>query len=94
METFGIALTEKMLAGGGPVITTITGGTGEAVGGTAIIVEAGDVTGLAAAIDRAVLDLSVEERRSMEDRARAHALSFDRTRVFDDLFATSVPVQR
>ncbi|MEU4744475.1 glycosyltransferase, partial [Actinosynnema sp. NPDC023658] len=51
VETFGIALTEKMLAGGGPVITTTTGGTGEAVGGTAVIVEAGDVAGLAAAID-------------------------------------------
>ncbi|MGW4110562.1 glycosyltransferase [Actinosynnema sp. NPDC004786] len=89
VETFGIALAEKMLAGGGPVITTITGGTGEAVGGTAIIVTAGDVPGLAAAIDRAVLELSPGERRSMADRARAHALSFDRARVFDDLFATS-----
>ena len=39
VETFGIALTEKMLAGGGPVITTTTGGTGEAVGDTAVIVE-------------------------------------------------------
>ena len=94
VETFGIALTEKMLAGGGPVITTLTGGTGEAVGGTAIIVRAGDVAGLATAMDRAVLELSAEERRFMEDRARAHALSFDRARVFDDLFATPVPVQR
>ena len=32
VETFGIALVEKMLAGGGPVITTDTGGIGEAVG--------------------------------------------------------------
>ncbi len=31
-ETFGIALVEKMLSGGGPVITTETGGIGEAVG--------------------------------------------------------------
>ena len=46
VETFGIALAEKMLAGGGPVITTLTGGTGEAVGDTAVIVEAGDVAGL------------------------------------------------
>lgn len=89
VETFGIALTEKMLAGGGPVITTTTGGTGEAVGGTAITVPAGDVTAIAAAIDRAVLEMSAEERRSLADRARAHALSFDRVRVFDDLFATA-----
>ena len=38
VETFGIALVEKMLAGGGPVITTDTGGIGEAVGDTAMIV--------------------------------------------------------
>ncbi|WP_158851359.1 glycosyltransferase [Saccharothrix deserti] len=91
VETFGIALTEKMLAGGGPVITTMTGGTGEAVGDTAIIVEAGDVAGIAGAIDRAVLEMSPEEREFMEGRARAHAMSFDRARVFDDLFETSPP---
>ncbi|ONI82617.1 glycosyl transferase family 1 [Saccharothrix sp. ALI-22-I] len=91
VETFGIALTEKMLAGGGPVITTTTGGTGEAVGDTAIIVEAGDVDGIAAAIDRVVLEMSPEERELMEGRARAHALSFDRARVFDDLFETPPP---
>jgi len=91
VETFGIALTEKMLAGGGPVITTTTGGVGEAVGGTAIVVEAGNPTHIAAAIDRVVLDMSAEERQLMADRAREHALSFDRVRVFDSLFATSGP---
>lgn len=91
VETFGIALTEKMLAGGGPVITTTTGGVGEAVGGTAILVEAGNTTHIAAAIDRVVLDMSAEERQLMADRAREHALSFDRVRVFDSLFATSGP---
>jgi glycosyltransferase involved in cell wall biosynthesis len=91
VETFGIALTEKMLAGGGPVITTTTGGVGEAVGGTAILVEAGNATHIAAAIDRVALDMSAEERQLMADRAREHALSFDRVRVFDSLFATSGP---
>ncbi|MEV0645630.1 glycosyltransferase [Phytomonospora sp. NPDC050363] len=91
VETFGIALTEKMLAGGGPVITTVTGGTGEAVGDTALIVEAGDVAGLAAAIDHAVLGMPAGERELMALRARAHAMSFDRARVFDELFATSKP---
>lgn len=86
VETFGIALTEKMLAGGGPVITTVTGGTGEAVGDTAIIVEAGDVAAIATAIDRVVLDMGPDERRIMEARSRAHAMAFDRTRVFDALF--------
>ena len=87
VETFGIALTEKMLAGGGPVITTITGGTGEAVGDTAIIVPAGDVAAITAAIDHAVLEMPPEERLLREDRAREYALTFDRVRVFDDLFA-------
>ncbi|MET8764316.1 glycosyltransferase [Lentzea sp. NPDC004782] len=91
VETFGIALTEKMLAGGGPVITTTTGGVGEAVGRTAVVVEAGNTDDIAAAIDRVVLDMSAEERQLMADRAREHALSFDRVRVFDDLFATSDP---
>jgi glycogen(starch) synthase len=86
VETFGIALAEKMLAGGGPVITTLTGGTGEAVGDTAIIVEPGDVPGLAAALDRAVLDLPEPERHRMEFQARARAMTFDREAVFDDLF--------
>jgi glycogen(starch) synthase len=86
VETFGIALAEKMLAGGGPIVTTLTGGTGEAVGDTAIIVEAGDINALAEALDRVVLDMPEIEKRAMELRAREHAMSFDRTAVFDDLF--------
>jgi glycogen(starch) synthase len=91
VETFGIALVEKMLAGGGPVITTVTGGTREAVGDTAMIVEAGDVPGLVAALDHAVLELPSEERQAMEQRARRHAMSFDRAAVFDTLFPAGVP---
>ncbi|MEV4351143.1 glycosyltransferase [Actinoplanes sp. NPDC049596] len=86
VETFGIALAEKALAGGGPIITTLTGGTGEAVGDTAIIVEAGDITALAEAVDQAVLDLSEAEKADMEKRARDYAMTFDRAAVFDDLF--------
>jgi glycogen synthase len=99
VETFGIALAEKLLTGGGPVITTLTGGTGEAVGDTAVIVEAGNVAALADALDRVVLEMSEHERRSLERRGREHALAFDRVRVFDDLFrpgpgtATVVPVE-
>jgi glycogen(starch) synthase len=86
VETFGIALAEKMLAGGGPIITTMTGGTGEAVGDTAVIVEPGDAAGLAEAVDRVVLDMSAAERKDLEARARARAMSFDRAAVFDGLF--------
>lgn len=86
VETFGIALVEKMLAGGGPVITTITGGTGEAVGDTAVIVPAGDAQALADALDHVVLGMTDAERAGLADRARAYALQFDRGRVFDDLF--------
>ena len=75
-----------MLAGGGPVITTPTGGTGEAVGDAAVIVEPGDVHGLAAAVDRVVLEMSAGERADLERRARAHARAFERAAVFDALF--------
>ena len=90
VETFGIALAEKALAGGGPIITTLTGGTGEAVGDTAVIVEPGDVIGLAAAIDRVVLEMSLAERHDLEQRARARAMAFDKVTVFDDLFPAEV----
>jgi glycogen(starch) synthase len=87
VETFGIALAEKGLAGGGPIITTTTGGVLEAVGDAAVIVEAGDIAGLADAVDRVVLDMSPQERRDLEIRAREHAMTFDRVAVFDQLFS-------
>ncbi len=91
VETFGIALAEKLLTGGGPVITTLTGGTGEAVGDTAVIVEAGDVAALRDALDRVVLEMSDhDKRRASSGAGREHALAFDRARVFDDLFAPSM----
>jgi glycogen(starch) synthase len=86
VETFGIALAEKMLAGGGPIVTTLTGGTGEAVGDTAVIIEAGDINALGDALDRVVLDMPEAEKRAMETRARDFAMRFDRTAVFDSLF--------
>jgi glycogen(starch) synthase len=86
VETFGIALAEKMLAGGGPIVTTTTGGTGEAVGDTAVIVEPGDINALAAELDRVVLEMSPAERLDREKRARAYAMAFDREAVFDSLF--------
>ncbi len=84
VETFGIALVEKMLAGGGPVITTDTGGIGEAVGDTALIVPVDSPDSITAALDLAVT-MPCHERASMAARARAHALQFDRAHVFDQL---------
>jgi glycosyltransferase involved in cell wall biosynthesis len=86
VETFGIALAEKMLAGGGPVVTTLTGGTREAVGDTAVIVEPGDINGLAEALDRVVLDMAPAEKEELARRALAQAMTFDREAVFDGLF--------
>lgn len=89
VETFGIALAEKMLAGGGPVVTTLTGGTGEAVGDTAVIVEPGDITALAETVDRVVLEMPETEKRDLARRARDHAMLFDRGVVFDSLFPSA-----
>jgi glycosyltransferase involved in cell wall biosynthesis len=84
VETFGIALVEKMLSGGGPVITTDTGGIGEAVGDTALIVEVDDPAAIASALDRA-MGMSEDERADLAHRARNHAMQFDRALVLDRL---------
>jgi glycosyltransferase involved in cell wall biosynthesis len=86
VETFGIALVEKMLAGGGPVITTETGGIAEAVGETAIIVPSNSPAAIAAALDHA-LTMPESDRALMAERARCHALQFDRIDVFERLLA-------
>jgi glycosyltransferase involved in cell wall biosynthesis len=86
VETFGIALVEKMLAGGGPVITTETGGIGEAVGDTALLVPSNSPAAIAAALDRA-LTMPESDRVVMVERARSHALQFDRLKVFERLLA-------
>jgi glycosyltransferase involved in cell wall biosynthesis len=86
-ETFGIALVEKMLSGGGPVITTETGGIGEAVGDTAMIIPTDDPGAIAVALGRA-LRLSPVEQAATAMRARTYALQFDRMNVFDRLMET------
>ncbi len=84
VETFGIALVESMLAGGGPVITCRTGGIPEAVGDHALLVPHGDPRSIAEAIDAAV-GLSPEERARRRAGARSYAMRFDRVNVFDGL---------
>jgi glycosyltransferase involved in cell wall biosynthesis len=91
VETFGIALVEKMLAGGGPIITTATGGIPEAVGGHARIVPVGDPMSIAQALDDAVLRTSPVERAGQEAAARSFAMQFDRVHVFDRLFSRLDP---
>lgn len=86
IETFGIALVEKMLSGGGPVITTETGGVGEAVGDTAMIVPTDAPEAIAAALDEAML-MPECERAALAHRARNYAMQFDRALVLDRLLA-------
>ncbi|MCV2396018.1 glycosyltransferase [Actinotalea sp. M2MS4P-6] len=83
-ETFGIALVENMLSGGGPVITTDTGGIPEAVGDCATIVPVEDPAAITAALDRAV-GMSAFERDLLVHRARHHAGQFDRAVVLDKI---------
>ncbi len=87
VETFGIALVEKMLAGGGPVITTATGGIPEAVGDTAMVVEPGRPDQIAGALDTVFLRTTPQDREAGAQRARTYAFGFDRGVVFDRLFA-------
>lgn len=84
VETFGIALVEQMLAGGGPAITTATGGIPEAVGPHAVIVPVDAPGAITDALD-AVADRTCTAGASRRDAARAFAQRFDRLEVFDRL---------
>ncbi len=87
VETFGIAVAEKMLSGGlGPVITTRTGGIPEATGGHCLEHEPGDVEGLRACLDQAH-DMNHQERMELSERAREFAMQFDRKAILEKLLA-------
>jgi glycosyltransferase involved in cell wall biosynthesis len=86
VETFGIAVVEKMLAGGGVVATTTTGGVPEAVGDTAKIIEISDPDSIARVLDE-VLAMTPAERAAWEARAREYALQFDRAEVLRKILA-------
>ena len=84
-ETFGIAIAEKMLAGGlGPVVTTRTGGIPEATGDQCIYHEAGNVSDLTRALDEAYSMTDVQRQQLSAD-ARDFAMRFDRAAVFGNL---------
>ncbi len=94
VETFGIALAEKMLVGGlGPVITTRTGGIPEAVGDTAIEIEAGSPDAIARALDYAIYGMTHSAKQQLAQRALGHALRFDRHVVFKHLMGL-IPSRR
>lgn len=87
VETFGIALVEKMLAGGGPVLTTETGGIPEAVGDTATTIPPASPEAIAHALDEVLLHITEAETDARADKARTYALQFDRFSVFDKMFS-------
>ncbi|MDF1824196.1 MAG: glycosyltransferase family 4 protein [Verrucomicrobiales bacterium] len=92
IETFGIAVAEKMLAGGpGPVITTRTGGIPEATGGHCLEHEAGNVEELRECLNKAYF-MTEEERKELSERARTFALNFDRVAILDNLIKRSFAV--
>ena len=69
-----------------PVITTDTGGIGEAVGDTALVVPVDSPSSITAALDLAIT-MPLPERTDMAERARTHALQFDRRNVFHQMLA-------
>lgn len=90
VETFGIAVAEKMLAGGlGPVITTSTGGIPEATGGYCLEHEAGNVEALRACLNK-VAEMTDEERKTLSDEARNFAMRFDRAEILLRLIRSAV----
>ena len=85
VETFGIAVAEKMLAGGaGLVLTTETGGIPEATGGHCLTIEADNPASITAQLE-VLANMSVTERRARALKAQAYAMQFDRAAVFDRL---------
>lgn len=87
---FGIAVAEKMPAGGrGPVITTRTGGIPEASGGHCLEHEAGDVEGLRGCLNRAVV-MSDEDRTKLSEAASSFAMRFDRKWILERLLERAV----
>ena len=93
VETFGIAVAEKMMSGGlGPVITTSTGGIPEASGGNCLEHLAGDIDSLRDCLNR-VASMSDAERKALSERARRFAYQFDRRNVLTKLLRRAADVQ-
>jgi glycosyltransferase involved in cell wall biosynthesis len=94
VETFGIAIVEKMLAGGpGIVVTTRTGGIPEASGGPGccIEVEHSSVESIRAGLEKAAFMPDLE-RTSMVRQARAHAQRFHRMVIWEEIESSIIKV--
>lgn len=84
-ETFGIAVAEKMLAGGlGPIITTRTGGIPEASGGHCLEHIPGDIESLRHTLDQ-LATMSHQDRANLSQSARNFAKNFDRRVILNKL---------
>lgn len=89
IETFGIVVVEKALAGGlGPVLTTRTGGLLEATGGHCVEIEPSSPKSITQQLDW-VCNGGMDEaaKRAMAEGARKHALKFDRAKVLRELMS-------
>lgn len=84
VETFGIAIAEKMLAGGGVVITTETGGIPEATGGHCLTIEPDNIADLRDKLDQ-LMAMPADAREQLIAEARAYAMQFDRAAVLRNL---------
>jgi len=86
-ETFGIAVAEKMLAGGpGPVITTRTGGIPEATGHHCLEHEPGDVDDLVVKLNE-LAAISPNAKQKLVKDAQDFAMQFDGTTILTKLRA-------
>jgi len=93
-ETFGIAVAEKMLAGGpGPVVTTQTGGIPEATGHHCLEHEPGNVDDLVAKLNE-LESMSPEARQNLVKSAQDYALQFDGKAILNKLLAKAQAATR
>jgi glycosyltransferase involved in cell wall biosynthesis len=77
-EGFGLPVLEAMAAGS-PVVTTSASAMEEVAGGAAVLVPAGDVEALAAAIEGVLDDPGAAQRLRDLGRSRAEGFGWDRS---------------